>query len=872
MIGKTISHYKILEKLGEGGMGVVYKAEDTKLKRIVALKFLPEGLETHEPEKARLLQEAQAAATLNHPNICTIHDITEYQGSQFIVMEYIEGRRLSQMAPIQKVQDAVNYAIQIGEALEEAHNRGIIHRDIKTDNIMVNARNTIKVMDFGLAKLKGSLRLTKTSSTVGTLAYMPPEHIQGCEVDGRGDIFSFGIVLYEILTGHLPFQGEHEAAMIYSILNEIPEPVQKYRPDLSSELLHILNRALEKDPEDRYQTVHDMVIDLRRVRKETSHVSRPQQPLIQETEKDIIPEKLESMKAGKRTQSRKIFLWAGPASALMLIAAFILPLILSSHTPRLNPDMSFRNLPIPFTEVGSPGLSHDGNWAAFSAADINGTWDLYFMNTTSGESRRITSDSSETINSIDISPDGSQIVYSLWNSTTDRYDIAIVSSMGGLSKKIVEGGWGPRWRPDGLRIGYLREKLYGTQSGKAEFWTLKPNGSDNRRELVDSVATVAERFCWSPDGRSICWVRYFYDQYMDLAVYSLSTGRARQLTFDRKDIKDVCWASNHQILFSSNRSGNYNLWMVPESGGPMTQITKGVGPDHSIQISRDGSKILFRQRQYTGHIWIAGIDGSNPRQITYDDIFILRVTFSHDGKTVLFPFMLKEGSLVCSIGRDGENRRNLTSGGEYANNPLMSPDGQWIIYGRHSIDDPVDSGMVVLIDARNPGIPRPVGRSVPIRWIDEKTFLSFDHAKQCTWLNSIEGGKPRQFFEDSTWAIPLQEGRYICYGDMRSGKQERWICSSPGKKDPALPSRKLFVPGGYYGEFDKSGKIFYWVKNKGELRRTPVPSGKEEIIRGVFPGLTSALSWFDISYDGKEIVYTDTRISNKLVMIENPFK
>jgi serine/threonine protein kinase/tetratricopeptide (TPR) repeat protein len=276
MIGQTISHYRILEKLGEGGMGIVYKAHDTKLDRDVALKFLPHHLTATADEQARFLQEARAAAALNHPNICTIYDIAENEGEQFIAMEYIDGNTLRhQLETLNlKLETVVSYAVQIGEALQEAHSKGIVHRDVKTDNIMVNSRNQIKVMDFGLAKLKGSLKLTKTSSTVGTLAYMAPEQIQGGEVDARSDIFSFGVVLYETLTGHTPFRGEHEAAMLYSIVNEEPESLQKYLLDAPSELLHVLNRALEKDPEDRYQSVHDMVIDLRRLKKETTRVSR----------------------------------------------------------------------------------------------------------------------------------------------------------------------------------------------------------------------------------------------------------------------------------------------------------------------------------------------------------------------------------------------------------------------------------------------------------------------------------------------------------------------------------------------------------------------------------------------------------------------
>ncbi|HEY6952143.1 MAG TPA: protein kinase [Bacteroidota bacterium] len=275
MIEQTVSHYKILEKLGEGGMGVVYKARDTKLDRIVALKFLPAHVSVNEEMKARFLQEAKAAASLNHANICTIHGVEVDGDKMFIDMEYIEGGTLSNKLPYSRVDDALNAAIQIGEALHEAHSKGIVHRDIKAENIMLTSKGQVKVMDFGLAKLKGSLKLTRTSSTVGTLGYMAPEQIQGGEVDTRSDIFSYGVLLFEMLTGQLPFRGEHEAAMVYSIVNEEPSPLTKFKPDLSPELDRIIGRALEKDPEDRYQSVADMVSELRREKKKTARVVRP---------------------------------------------------------------------------------------------------------------------------------------------------------------------------------------------------------------------------------------------------------------------------------------------------------------------------------------------------------------------------------------------------------------------------------------------------------------------------------------------------------------------------------------------------------------------------------------------------------------------
>ncbi len=284
MIGKNISHYTIIEKLGEGGMGIVYKAHDTKLDRTVALKFLPPHLTSKDEDKQRFIREAKAAAALNHPHICTIHNVEEHDGTQFIVMEYVDGVTLRQKSDIRGQRSesrrpgtwnlepgtAIDYALQIAEALEEAHSKGIIHRDIKPENIMVDLKNRIKVMDFGLAKLKGAMNITKAGSAVGTVAYMSPEQIQSGDVDHRSDIFSFGVVLYEMLTGRTPFRGEHEAAMLYSIVNEEPQPLLSYIPDISSQLENLIERTLEKDPSDRYQSMEDLLSDLRRLKRKTS--------------------------------------------------------------------------------------------------------------------------------------------------------------------------------------------------------------------------------------------------------------------------------------------------------------------------------------------------------------------------------------------------------------------------------------------------------------------------------------------------------------------------------------------------------------------------------------------------------------------------
>lgn len=275
MVGQAVSHYKILEKLGEGGMGVVYKAQDTKLDRTVALKFLPHDLHDQESDQARFLQEARVAATLNHPNICVIHSIEELNGKQFIVMEYIDGEDLKAKARKGRIsaEQVSDIALRIADGLRAAHERGIIHRDIKSDNVMVTRDGQVKIMDFGLAKLKGATGLTKAGSTVGTTAYMSPEHFHGAEITQQADLWAFGVVLYEIITGQLPFGGEHEAAIMYEVLNAQPKTIQSFRTDIPEHLSGLVSALLQKDPSRRIGSAKEALDRLKRSPAETAPAS-----------------------------------------------------------------------------------------------------------------------------------------------------------------------------------------------------------------------------------------------------------------------------------------------------------------------------------------------------------------------------------------------------------------------------------------------------------------------------------------------------------------------------------------------------------------------------------------------------------------------
>jgi len=272
MIGKTISHYKVLEKLGEGGMGVVYKAVDTKLDRTVALKFLSSQLAVNDEDKARLIQEAKAASAMNHPNICTTYDIQEIDDQLFIVMEYIDGKTLNDKNNNLSKKQILNVGIQVAEGLAAAHEKGIVHRDIKPENIMIRKDGLAQIMDFGLAKISSSSkvsRITKAGTTVGTMGYMSPEQVQGLDVDHRTDIFSLGVVLYELLAGESPFTGMHEAAIMYEIVNVDPQPISSLKPDIDVELESIVLDCLAKDLAERFQSTAELARKLKRLTRLT---------------------------------------------------------------------------------------------------------------------------------------------------------------------------------------------------------------------------------------------------------------------------------------------------------------------------------------------------------------------------------------------------------------------------------------------------------------------------------------------------------------------------------------------------------------------------------------------------------------------------
>ncbi len=340
MVGKTISHYKILEKLGEGGMGVVYKAHDTKLDRAVALKFLHPELTREDEARTRFVHEAQAAASLNHPNICTIYEIDEHEGQSFIAMELLEGEELKDRiakGPL-PIDEAIAIVVAVGEGLHEAHGKGIIHRDVKPGNIALTSRGQAKLLDFGLARLGELSKITKTDTTLGTAAYMSPEQASAAEADRRTDIWSLGVILYEMVAGERPFAGQYEAAVVHSILNDEPEPLTSRRSNVPMELERIVRKALAKNASERYQHVEDMLVDLRALRSSSA-----------------------SSRGGRRSAASRIARTPAAVSALVVIAivvgALIVRYFMASSPPggeRREPEKRTMLVVLPFENLGAP--------------------------------------------------------------------------------------------------------------------------------------------------------------------------------------------------------------------------------------------------------------------------------------------------------------------------------------------------------------------------------------------------------------------------------------------------------------------------------------------------------------------------------------
>ena len=868
MIGQVISHYKILEKLGEGGMGVVYKAHDTELDRDVALKFLPGYLTSDSREKERFYHEARAASALNHPNVTTIYEIKEFQNQLYLAMEYVQGQTLKDVVgathasplPLSKI---LEIAIQVCEGLAAAHEKKIVHRDIKSANIMLTPKGQVKIMDFGLAKVQGATKLTQSGSTLGTAAYMSPEQARGEEVDQRSDIFSFGVVLYELLTSRLPFRGEHQAALMYSIVNEEPQPIARFNEKVTTEIERIVSKALAKDRDERYQHIDDMLADLRRERKNLEY-ARAGYATSSGTAR------ITTVKPTTRKRRRNIIIIALVVLVSIVAIVFLFP----RRSVNINPDKTFRPLKLPFTEVGGLGISGDGNWIAFSATDHDGKSGLYFMHSTSGELRTIVPTTGKAL-SVNVSPDGSRIAYIVYDNWTRVNSQYIIPTLGGTPVSLGPGDIG-RFRPDGQRLGYIRGSGHDRlPSGMLEFWSVAVDGSDPRREFIDSLSGSegSASFSYSPDGREVAWIRSFPEQYQEIIIHDLETGKERIITSDKKHIGEVTWLRDDKIAYTTDKGGLFNVWVTSVSGGPPVPITgETTFPPTAIKATTDGNKLLFLQSNFVSDLWLVDIVNNRSQQITFTEDFKMHARFSPDGKRIAFTFSNDNLATehIDVMDRDGSNRKQLSPEDEVASSPKWSPNGRWITYCSRKKLEPSDSIRTYLSDPSNPSAPRYIANGYAYYWIDSTRFQIL--VNDTVFVTSVDRAPLTKVYDDSTFAFFTDGGKYIIYRDLRQGKdpKQRWIVDGTSPRDvQRKTARKLFKANANW--FITMGNTAYWSTAIGEVWRMGIPNGKPEKIQADLHGVDN-IEYFGPSWDGKEVIIGKWRYVSSMVIIENLFK
>ena len=715
MIGKTISHYKILEKLGEGGMGVVYKAEDTKLERTVALKFLSTQY-TSDPEIVeRFKREAKAAAALNHPNIITVYEIGEHEGQTFIAMEHIKGESLrDRMKRALSPEDTLELISQVCRGLSKAQQADIVHRDIKPENIMIDEDGRVRILDFGLAKLKNVSKLTQTATTLGTLNYMSPEQLQGMEVDHRADIFSLGILLYEMITAELPFEGEYEAAVVYSIVHEDPKPLSFYKNDIPEYLDRIIDRALQKQPAMRYQNVADMLADLK-------------------ARENADSTKTKAVKIKKSKPARRVVV-----AVLLVVVALLAIFIIKLSQRQVETPVAVRHRQVTF----------DGN---VDAPDLGG----YYMDVSG------------------LSPDGQSVAYVVPKDTLKSLMVRDLS--GGEPLEIFGGQMNTaflRWSAAGSQI------LWGGIFGKDDSFNARNNyliprfGGRPRTLPPTSVGS------WSPDGSQVAgiWAPYQYIIYFDIATAD-SVGNIQLGGFHW--FLDLDWSPvGERIVFlsSDKLDKQCTIWTVKTDGSQQQKILQEIGRYYSPRWSHDGSTIYYLrqngQTQDLMKIKISSEDGA-PRgepKTLQTGLHAFGFTLSRDNKKLTYTKILTHSnlwlmSLIDEGGAQKEETKMLTRGSSRFNWPSLSPDGKEIAFASQGQIFVMPSGggeMQQLTFLKS--------ESFAPCWSPNGTELAFNSGGKI-WRISAKGGTPRPFAETdaSDGLTAWHPGEEILY--QRPGNQ-----------------------------------------------------------------------------------------------------
>jgi eukaryotic-like serine/threonine-protein kinase len=836
LIGHSIGNYQVLSLLGAGGMGEVYLAQDTQLRRKVALKLLPRTF-SHDHERLRRFErEARLVSALNHPNILTIYEIGVTGDAHFIATEFVDGQTLRdrlRSGPL-VLSDALEHAIQIATALAAAHEAGIVHRDIKPENVMLRRDGVVKVLDFGLAKLTeqhvpAALSAevptqrsvtTEMGRVLGTPQYMSPEQARGQQADARSDLFSLGVVLYEMLTGEPPFGGLTAIEIMTAILYREPAPLP---PSLAlpRELESILAKALRKDRDERYQTSNELLGDLKRLRHELEFqadlerltnsgarriapksgpklaqrapnaTGNADNPTMQSTRDLVLP--------AATSKRRWRGLWLALAAVITASLGFgLYQFVVPSRTtirptPKITPLTS-----LPGEEFRA-SFSPDGNQLAF---DWNGekgdNFDIYTKFVDDSTLLRLTTHPGTDFGAV-WSPDGRQIAFlrSLHpNSTSGALEIYLVSALGGAERRLVEGIQVRQnacigWSPDGKYLTYAD----GSTTGGTDSIFLLEIATGAKRRLTEPLADIEGDTLpnFSPDGRQVAFSRQESNGGRDIHLIPIAGGKPKRLTFDKTSIPGLAWTPDgNDIIYASARRGISSLWRVGARGGEPELVMGGASLQYPTTSPR-GNRLAFTQSLYDTNIYRTDPTATASRRVLGAQFIASTLEDDHpqyspDGQSIAFTSTRSGSHEIWLSDSEGGRLRQLTNlGGPLAGNPRWSPDSRQIVFG-----------------ARAEG-------------------------NNDIYAISADGGAVRRLTTEAAEDIVpswSKDGRWIYFCSGRSGKRE--LYKMPAEGGPAVP---VTTQGGFEGFESPDGQFLYFTKNNYDstLWRIPVTGGQESM-------------------------------------------
>ena len=865
VVGKNIGPYRIEAELGSGGTGDVYLAHDSRLGRKVAVKLLDPSLLGDSKSRLRFLREARLASALDHPNICTIHEVGEAAGHLFIAMQYVEGQTLKRVIDGRPLglDSLLSICLQVADALATAHSRGIIHRDIKTGNIIITPQGQAKVLDFGLAKLLASeegrdIDLTKTGMVMGTPSSMSPEQVRGERADHRSDIFSFGVVIYEMATGRMPFKGKTRTEVMNAVIRQPHTPVADLNKDVPAQLSAVLDRALAKEPLARYQSMQTMIADLRQAIAaaggfdhlfSSADIPGGVIPYVRPRQRTLLGVFGRPIERPFALAS----LAAGVAVAIFsLIAAY---LWLKPSQPSPPPQQRLIS-----TFPGShraPSFSPDGQKIAFINAG-DGVPQVWVKDLTQGEPVQFTS-GDVPADRPRWSPSGDQIVYARRSQGTES--IWSVSAQGGASRKLIEGGRNPNWSWDGRRLVF--ERSY-------DVWTANADGGDQSK--VEGVPPTDllladRRPAFSPDGSLIAFFQKDKGPIGDIWVIASSGGLARRLTFDAIHGGAPAWTPDGRfVVFPSQRAGSLTLWKVPAAGGQPEPVLISAGEDSDPEISRDGRKLIYINTRNSYIIALTDPATGNTQDLHESRTDLVDPSFSPQGDKILFFGFTEGGDLqLFTIGTRGGSLTQVTRGkGERNVHPHWSADGSAVYFyqirptisfrkisirggdsselvsgwewgthhgarvdpeGKHIIYEKLDKGNAVATMIRDIETGRETAFTLLLRqsrWAHNGNFIVGTDLASGKWsladitLCPLDGGSCRKLTRGyfPHWSTDDSRIYFHRVSNLRDG-EELWSITRDGRDERHIADLRPLHPIGEFFDVSPTGHVV-WVKfNKG---------------------------------------------------------